>query len=184
MGILGDTDSYYAGHECYKFTEKLIRNGKEILIVSPYIDAYYAKFLNENSSGRRIKVISSSLDPEAKKILKRKKPLGMLLAVLVIIFSISYLAYSFKFYYPSFLALSAFLVLLSLVFFSTKKYNIELKTPSEFVHAKMYINESEAIHGSANLTFNGMHRNIEHIEIVRAKNKIANLKHEFFRLWN
>lgn len=183
MGILGNADSYYAGHECYKFTEKLIQNGKEILIVSPYIDAYYAKFLNENSGGRKIKVISSSMDPEAKRILGRKKPLGLLLSVLVILLSVDYLAYTAGLSYPLFLIPSVFLGLLSLFLFNSKRYNIELKTPSEFIHAKMYINESEAIHGSANLTYNGMHRNIEHIEIVRGRDKVARLRSEFFRLW-
>jgi phosphatidylserine/phosphatidylglycerophosphate/cardiolipin synthase-like enzyme len=183
MGVLGGPDSYYAGHECYKFTERLIQNGKEILIVSPYIDAYYAKFLIEKSGSRRIRVISSSMDPKAKKILEKKRPVGMLLSILVIILSLDYLSYASRLYFSLFAVPSILLIILSLLLFKSRRYSIEVKTPAEFVHAKMYISENEAIHGSANLTYNGMHKNLEHIEVVREKEKVARLRDEFFRLW-
>lgn len=184
MGIFGNANSYYSGKECYKFVEGLILSGKEILIVSPYIDAYYARFLVENSAGRKMRIVSSSLDPEARKILGRKKPLGLLLAGMAIVLGLDYLSYSFG-------VLSWWLILFSIAVIATylslfrfKRYEIELKIPREFVHVKLYLNEREAIHGSANLTYNGMHKNVEHIEVIREKEKVERLRDEFSRLWD
>lgn len=184
MASPSDTNSYYAGQQCYKPVEKLISEGKEILIVSPYIDAYYAKFLIEKSADQKIRIISSSMDSEAKKILKRKRPLGLLLAGLVIVFSLDYLTYTLGMLSSALDLLSTIVILSCLLLFKFKKYKIEIKIPKEFVHAKMYLNEREAIHGSANLTYNGMHKNVEHIEIILEKEKVEKLREEFFRLWN
>jgi phosphatidylserine/phosphatidylglycerophosphate/cardiolipin synthase-like enzyme len=184
MASPGNPNSYYIGQECYKPVEKLISDGKEVLIVSPYMDSYYAKFLIEKASGRKIRIISSSMDSEAMKILKRKRPLGPLLAGLVIILSLDYLAYTVGKFSFGFGFLSLLLVISCLLIFKFKKYEVEVKIPREFVHAKMYINEREAIHGSANLTYNGMHKNVEHIEVTREKERVEKLREEFFRLWN
>ncbi|HUB92346.1 MAG TPA: phospholipase D-like domain-containing protein [Candidatus Saccharimonadales bacterium] len=183
MGILGGNDSYYTGRECYRFAERLIREGREILIVSPYIDEYYARFLSDNSGGKRIRIISSSMDQKARKLLGKGRPLGALLYALVIILALDYLAYREGVFSAMLALLSAAIFLLGLAVFASKKKDIEIRTPVEFVHAKMYINEREAIHGSANLTYNGMHRNVEQIEMIRESGKVERLREEFFRLW-
>lgn len=183
MGFLKDPSSFYSGQQCYKYTERLILNGKRILIVSPYIDPYYAKFLSENSGGKKIRVLSSSMDPEAMKILGRRKPLGLLLAVLVIILSSDYLAYSSGLSSILIAIPSVLLILSSFLFFSQSNRDIEVKVPRTFVHAKMYISENAAIHGSANLTYSGMHRNVEHIEITRDLSQVERLRREFQEMW-
>jgi phosphatidylserine/phosphatidylglycerophosphate/cardiolipin synthase-like enzyme len=62
--------------------------------------------------------------------------------------------------------------------------NIMLKTTGEdFVHEKLYISDSMAIIGSANLTYNGTHKNIEHIEIIRDRGEIDELKRHFNSMW-
>ncbi|MDE1811173.1 MAG: hypothetical protein KGH66_03965, partial [Candidatus Micrarchaeota archaeon] len=53
----------------------------------------------------------------------------------------------------------------------------------KFVHEKLYIGESTAITGSANLTFNGMHKNIEHIETTADPRKVQELTRHFDELW-
>lgn len=183
MGLFGKPD-YYSGQQCYKFAEGLIRRGREILIVSPYIDGYYARFLMENSDGKKIKILSSSMDPEAKRILRRKKPLGMLSAVSLLVLSVDYLSLTARLLTIFVIVVSAIILAVALVAFKLKKYEMEVKVPRGFVHAKMYISENEAIHGSANLTYSGMHKNVEHIEVIREREKIEMLRKEFYRLWD
>src|SRR5271157_2748957 len=53
----------YSGSDSYKFVDKLIKSGSgEMLVVSPYIDNYYARVLLRASRRRRFRVITS---PEA-----------------------------------------------------------------------------------------------------------------------
>ena len=87
--------------------------------------------------------------------------------------------FSSAFALASFAAAFAYL-LISLS--SCKK--IRLKAPKEFVHAKMYVGDETAIEGSANLTYNGMHKNVEQISVTRNEKKIAELKEQFWKLWN
>ncbi|MGC8671522.1 MAG: phospholipase D-like domain-containing protein, partial [Candidatus Micrarchaeia archaeon] len=63
------------------------------------------------------------------------------------------------------------------------KKGIAVKVPKEFVHAKLYIGEAEALEGSANLTFSGMHKNIEQLRLVKSEEEIKALKAEFDKLW-
>ena len=37
--------------------------------------------------------------------------------------------------------------------------------------------------GSANLTYSGMHKNIEHIEVIKEGDRIAELEKHFRQLW-
>jgi len=63
--------------------------------------------------------------------------------------------------------------------------NIEVRVSGgPFVHEKIYIGSDTAITGSANLTYSGMHRNIEHIEITHDPERIAELGRHFNGLWN
>ena len=63
--------------------------------------------------------------------------------------------------------------------------NITVKTTGEdFVHEKLYISDTVAIVGSANLTYAGMHKNVEHIQMVDDKNEITELKEHFNSLWS
>lgn len=176
-------NTYYAGSNCYRYAEKLIKKGREVLIISPYIDEYYAKFLIENGKGKRIRIISSSIGNEAKRILSRKKPVGMLIAVFVAVLSLNCLLYlAFKLTTPM-LVMSIMLLLASSLIFIGTKYDIIVKTPKNFVHSKMYIAENSVIHGSANLTYRGMHKNTEQIEIVNEQGMVERLRGEFLRLW-
>ncbi|MDE1846217.1 MAG: phospholipase D family protein [Candidatus Micrarchaeota archaeon] len=176
----------YSGKECHRYVERLIKEGKSLLIVSPYIDSYYAKFLLANSRGKTIRVLSSSIDSRAKSLLtKGKFPTGMaLFAVWVLLLDVLlYLLglFGYAIYASALLAMLLILLLLSL---GKRPKNIALKIPGEFVHAKMYLSEGRAINGSANLTYSGMHKNVEHIEIIEDETQRRELEAQFWKIWN
>ncbi len=176
-------DTSYTGNQCYRYVDKLIRDGKEVLIVSPYLDAHYARFLRENAGGKKIRILSSAMDPDAGRIIRQGRRPGILSAVLLILFSSGYLAYSSGI---SLLLLASALlpiVLLLFLMYRSGGNSIEVRIPKGFVHAKIYVSENEAISGSANLTYSGMHRNTEHIEISGSGERLERLRKEFQDLW-
>ncbi|MEM3199718.1 MAG: phospholipase D-like domain-containing protein [Candidatus Micrarchaeaceae archaeon] len=167
----------YSGPDSFKFVERLFRRERRLLISSPYICAYYAKMLLRISSRKRIYLITSKepkSNAEALKYLSRKNPFR-LWAYLAAIAAV-----------PAFFAsiyLSAAFLLLAIALFA-KKSNLRIKFASASVHEKLYIGENEAIVGSANLTYSGMHSNIEHIEIIKDKEEIEKITRHFYKLWN
>ncbi len=53
-----------------------------------------------------------------------------------------------------------------------------------FVHAKIYIADNErAISGSANLTYSGLHSNVESLSIAETKEEVQQIEMEFRRIW-
>lgn len=175
----------YSGSSSHIHIDRLLREGREISIVSPYIDNYYAKIIRGMSRDRRFMIIASSIDPEARRSLGK----GLPLLDLSVAFA-AWLAVSCAFYYllhsPAYLLgiLLIFLIYVELkLLFFTGTRNIRLKVPRDFVHAKMYLSERQAIVGSANLTYKGTHRNVEHIEVTSDPGKVASLRKDFGRLW-
>ncbi|MGC8710705.1 MAG: phospholipase D-like domain-containing protein [Candidatus Micrarchaeia archaeon] len=181
----------YSGTNSYKYVEPLIRRGRRILIVSPYIDPYYARFLLKHSKGREIDIISSSIDKRAEKLLTKGNFPGTLLSLLVIFAGLSYLAFATGsgIIMPKYLPLSLlFATLVLAVAFSyrlkrRRPKGIRLKIPREFVHVKLYVNERTAISGSANLTYRGMHKNVEHLQISNSEKESKEAARSFWGLW-
>lgn len=181
----------YSGTDSYKYVEKLIKQGKQVFIVSPYIDLYYAKFLLRHSAGKHISIISSSIDSKAERLLSRGSFPGKTLAMLIILAGLDYLTYEIGIGISALLGLLPVLIfitiLLAVVFAyklrHSKPEGIKLKIPKEFVHAKFYVNEKTAISGSANLTYRGMHKNVEHLQINYGKREIDSLLDDFRSLW-
>ena len=170
------------GSDSYKYVEPLIMKGKEICIVSPYVDSYYANFLSRNSDGRRIYLISSSMDKEAEKILGRKFSLIRFIIFIILSAAELYAGVFFGLYVYTFIAVA--LTLLVGYFASiVGNKNIHIVMPKKFVHAKMYISDNEAIAGSANLTYRGMHKNVEIIEIMRDSDSINSMQKTFWKMW-
>jgi phosphatidylserine/phosphatidylglycerophosphate/cardiolipin synthase-like enzyme len=174
--------SYY-GQNSHKHIEKLLKNEKNLLIISPYLDDYYANYIIQNSRGKNVHIISSSIKQSAAKRLTENRMRGMAMftlliaAINIVLFSLDIFALYF--------AISSFVVLLVLFLSSLlPKRKIYLKIPKEFVHTKMYVGDRTAIEGSANLTYNGMHKNIERISITHNSAKISESKREFWKLWN
>ena len=177
------TSSYY-GKEAYKHVDKLLNSERKVLIVSPYIDDYYASYLVERSPGRSFHIISSSISGVAAKKLSRTG-LGNALTSTFLSISVNWLILLLGHFNP-YLAFTTIGAGMLLVAYSLVHRNsIYLKIPKNFVHAKMYIGDKMAIEGSANQsTYAGMHKNIESIRVISDQKEINELKHSFWALWN
>ncbi len=179
--MLGKKRSF-SGSSSYRHVEPFIRNGRDICIVSPYIDPYYAGFLARISRGRRIRIISSSIGKEAAALLGKRLSVGRFAAFLLIAVAELYVGIALSVYTYS---LAAVLITLSAgyILSNVRNRGIELLIPKEFIHAKMYITEKGAITGSANLTYRGMHKNVEMIEITDDEEEIKGMRDTFYKMW-
>jgi len=180
----------YSGDSSYRYVDELIKNGDdELLIVSPYISNYYIRMLVKKSGNKLIRIVTSKSSLGYKGTSIRNYLTNSVrgymkaIAFMALLEAISiYLKFN---YTTAILAV----ILLIMVLLAYRKYkktdsNIKVKVAKDkFVHEKLYIGSDMAIVGSANLTFNGMHRNVEHIDIIRSKDQIDRLKTHFESLW-
>lgn len=182
IGIMGRRNVQYSGRSCYRHVDRLIRRGRRILIVSPYVDDYYAKFLLANSQGKEIWLLSSSIEKSVRRRLDGRLPVAKIVLGTAIVAMVEYALVAigspaiYLVLYPLLMAAALYVIILP--------RRIRLKVPKSFVHAKLYISEKEAVRGSANLTYRGMHSNIEHIEVVRDRREIGSMEKDFWRLWS
>ncbi len=176
---LGNT--YYYGSDTYRYINDLIGKGGEVLIVSPYVDRYYAKLILEKSRGRKFYLISSSMEGDVLRMFNGGSRLWIpaylglsiiLLGLLLFIGAMGML-----------LMLSTAPILIGIIKNAGKGSGVRLKVPKQFVHAKMYISEGMAITGSANLTYKGTHKNVEQINVIYNRPDIERLKNQFWRMW-
>jgi hypothetical protein len=173
----------YCGSESYKHVDRLLKDEREVLIVSPYIDDYYAEFLLRHSDGKTFHILSSSMKESAARKLRSSRLPGALAINLAVLLVNAMFLYAGRL----FLLFSAITLSLSSLYLASailSRNRIYLKTPKGFIHAKMYVGNSAAIEGSANLTYPGMHRNIEQISMTNEGKRISEMKREFWRLWN
>lgn len=186
FGIFRKESESHSGNDTYRYVEPMLRKARELCIVSPYIDSYYARFLLGNLRGKKIYLISSSMDPRARALLAGKRDRTSLLVYAFIILALDYLSAATGIYLGYVLAASGVALAVIAYMLATAKRikGLSIKVPSSFVHAKMYVSESTGIEGSANLTYKGMHSNIEHISITRSGSEVERLRKEFFGLWN
>jgi phosphatidylserine/phosphatidylglycerophosphate/cardiolipin synthase-like enzyme len=173
----------YCGSESYRHVDRLLKDEREVLIVSPYIDDYYAEFLLRHSGGKTFRILSSSMkESAAKKLRSSRIPGALALNLIILIVNVMFL-YAGKLS-SLFSAITFSLSLLYLASAFLSRNRIYIRTPKAFIHAKMYVGNSAAIEGSANLTYPGMHRNIEQISMTKEGKRISEMKREFWRLWN
>ena len=186
MGLLSlfreRTSSYY-GKRAHKYVDKLLKEEKNLLIISPFIDDYYASYLAAHAHGKRRYIISSSIKSSAAKKL-RKNNVGSALAAEFIAVSVNWLILllsgpNVPFAFAS-IGFGAILIAYSLV----HRNMIYLKVPKEFVHAKLYVGDRVAVEGSANLTYAGMHKNIEGVRLIKDQKEVEDRKRQFWTLWN
>lgn len=178
-GSLGNI--YYYGSETYKYINRVIDNKGEILIVSPYVDGYYAEIICRKSRGRKFYIISSSVEDD---VLRRLR--GRSLQWLIAYLGLSAILLGFLL----FISVSGILLLIAPIPFivgiiktARNPPGVILKVPKKFVHAKMYISDGVAITGSTNLTYAGTHKNVEQISIIYNKADIGRLKDQFWSMW-
>ncbi len=175
-------NSYY-GSESFRHVEKLMSKEKDLLIVSPYIDDYYANYISNRARRKSFHIISSSIKAStARKLHGSKLPSAFGATFLITILNIFLAQLGVFNIYFTFLSLG-FGIALILYAFSSRN-SIYLKVPRSFVHVKMYIGNSSAIEGSANLTYAGLHKNIERINMISDPGEVAELKRQFWNMWN
>ncbi len=185
----------YSGNESYKYIEPLVSNDDRYLfIVSPFISKSYIKKLIKISSRKEIKVITSkeAASSETAKVYRAKGYTKYIFYAAFIIVVISLMFYLLRMMillsiaiYAAALAVALLIVFLAFNKHPKKRSHIEFKfVEGKFVHEKLYIGEDEAITGSANFTYSGLHRNIEHIEIVHEKKRVKELADHFYSMWN
>ena len=174
----------YNGNESYRYVERAIDEAEELLIVSPYIDTYYAKFIAQRSKGKKVRIISSSIESAAKM------EIGGSIGLKGFFYFISSLFFAGLALYLTHINIVlvgvAYALLLAAAVplgLKMKGTAVEIKHPKKFVHAKMYISDTLAIVGSANLTYRGMHSNIEHLEIITDRERIGELQRIFWKIW-
>ncbi|MGC8647509.1 MAG: phospholipase D-like domain-containing protein [Candidatus Micrarchaeia archaeon] len=168
----------YSGSNTFKYIDKLIRRSKSLLIISPFIGNYYAEMLAK--SGKRALVITSDDTLRKVKALRKgRRNYAKVVAYFVVLDALIFYLHMLAF------GIAVLLILIAIVFLAIySKANIVVKSTGKmFVHEKMYIGDKEAIIGSANLTFSGTHRNIEHIEIIDDMQRIEELRRHFYDLW-
>lgn len=176
-------DSSYSGKESYKYVDRILKGEKNLMIVSPYIDEYYANYLVNHARGKRIRILSSSMHAGAARRLRGRNVWpAVRFSMLVAAFNIMFFLFGLQFL--AFLAVSSAAAVLYLALSLVGKRDISLRVPKDFVHAKMYIGDSVAAEGSANLTYAGMHQNVEHMDVIYDRKRIADLRRQFSRMWD
>ncbi len=174
---------HHTGSDCYKYVDRLIKSSGELMMVSPFVDKYYAEFLRRNSRHKKILLLSSSIDRSAQKALGRR-PHPLAFAAMAVILAVLCLSeYYAGVLTPVNILASAFLISVLAFFLLGGKPNVDVRRPEGFVHMKLYLSERQAIQGSANLTYSGMHRNVEHIEVINNPEVIDQLREDFLKLW-
>jgi phosphatidylserine/phosphatidylglycerophosphate/cardiolipin synthase-like enzyme len=187
MGILNlfsPEDSSYSGKDSYRYVERVLKSEKNLMIVSPYIDDYYAGYLVKHSRGKRIRILSSSMQPGASRRLRKGRNLvpAVRFSLLAAAFNVAFFLLGIQFL--AFLIVTSAIAVLFLALSLRRNRNISVRVPKGFVHAKMYVGDSVAVEGSANLTYAGMHNNVEHIDVIHDRKRIGDLKRQFAAMWD
>ena len=180
----------YSGNSSYKYVEHLFKTSKSIDIITPYLGLYYARMLVDFAGkGKRIRaIIASGQDTNSETIryLKHNVRGNIGYAGIAAVSFLLFIAlYLYGLPYESIIFLAIFL--LTAVLASRRgptKGIITVRYAPMFVHEKIYVGDSKAITGSANLTYSGMHKNTEYLEIIGDANKAKALGKHFNTLWN
>ncbi len=169
----------YSGNNAYKHIDRLLKKERRLFIATPFISIGYAKLLKRLSARKRIYLVTTKRHKEnaaAIRYLKKgnlsKKALALLLLAIAVAsgFYSIYIACALGFC-AAFAYYSAH---------GSVKVRFLEKKP---LHEKLYIGKNRAIVGSANLTFSGTRRNIEHLEIITDRNEIRKISKHFYELW-
>lgn len=182
-----DAVTGYEGADSYKHVDPLLNDrGTRLMLISPYVSPYYARMLLRVARRKRIRLITSDskININALKVMhagSRPAYAKAMLYLLVLAVALYYFGLA-AFAIAASAAFAALLILL--LDASRNKSPIDVKVMGKvFVHEKAYISDSRAVVGSANLTYAGMHKNIEHIEVIEDPAEISRLASHFEQLW-
>ncbi len=179
----------YSGSESYREVERLLRESPELSIVTPYIGLGYMKLLASYSRKKPVRLITTHSPPNAPAIDYLEARPGIVFAkigLFSVLLAAAAFVLRFQFYVAVFgLAAAALFVVSAMNAFGKVHPKVNVRfARNVFVHEKLYIGRDEAIVGSANLTYPGMHKNVEHIECITDPQGIAMLKSHFNGLWS
>ncbi len=177
----------YSGSDTHRHIDRLINDNSSVLkVVSPFITPDYAGMLQRVSKRKRVYILTSraqsakqdeaiSIMQSKRRVMSYKIILGLALVLLGTI--------ALKLFLYSAISAAA-LVLAAALWLRRPRSNLRLKVvTSRFIHEKLYLSDRSAIVGSANLTYAGTHKNIEHIEIIDDRARINELSEHFDELW-
>ncbi len=185
--MFGDKEKneHYYGSDTHKYINDMIKSTKKMYVISPYLDNYYAGIIASRSPTTEFYIISSSLENAAKTRLVGSSALPMILLSLVLSFMVLYLELMLGLRGYALLTCTMPLIFSMISRFAKSRSmgRIHLKVPKQFVHAKMYISDKQAISGSVNMTYKGTHSNVEHIEITRNPQEVEILREQFWKMW-
>lgn len=188
-----ESGTSYSGDSSYRIVDALIRNGdRELLIVSPYISNYYSRMMLGMPRWKRVRIITSDSSMRYRDSLLRgmRRPFNpgryyRFFAYVVLMQAVALYMRFVGVAVAIFLFMGAAAAALLFWHRRNPNGNIEVRViDRKFVHEKLYIAESEAVVGSANLTYRGMHKNIEHVEAIDDPARVAELRRHFESLWN
>jgi phosphatidylserine/phosphatidylglycerophosphate/cardiolipin synthase-like enzyme len=185
----GDQATGYSGSSSYMYIEPLISGrGRTLRVICPFISARYAKLLVGQSARKEVSVITSNsnISADAVRIMKRGKRFPYLtLSAYFIILSIMIAALRLYLAELVLVPITALIVGITAAHYARpSKQRINVRVASEsFVHEKIYLGDDHAVVGSANLTYSGLHKNVEHIEVIRDSAKLSQMSRHFEELW-
>ena len=180
----------HAGSESYKYVEPILKDpSAELLVISPYMSMGYAKMLVGLGKRKRVRVITSQYSERVSDYISHRSKYvlyGYAKACLAFLIA-AFVSLYFSIYLAGFAAL-ALLGLSALVAFIryklSKNSDIEIGISyDKFIHEKAYISQSAAAIGSANLTYSGLRKNVERVEVITDPERIKSLRSHFFDLW-
>ena len=186
----GDRSEGYSGSDSYLYVEKLIHGrGRSLSIICPFISPSYARVLVKESARKEVRVITSNskITSEAVSIMRKGRGYGAYLKFLAYVTALCVILFIIGLYIFA-LALVPFVAMaiaLAAVFrAASKSRRIKVKVGNErFIHEKIYLADDYAIVGSANLTYSGLHKNVEHIEVIHDGEKLSQMGRHFEELW-
>ncbi len=177
-----------SGSDTHRIVDALLKDdSRELLVITPYLDLFYARVLAKLSSRKRIFILTSRapVNSAALKELSRYNPWRVLkmAAYLAVLSGILVFLRLYGFA-ALFLAMVGFALAYAAWKSGTGRRNMHLKvTRGRLVHEKIYISEKGVVTGSSNLTFNGTRRNVEHVDYTDDERKVAELRAHFWKLW-
>ncbi len=187
MRGLPESDAQHSGSDCHRYIDALIRGSGDLDVVSPYISRGYAEMLARHAARHRVRVITSGArQNDGAMVVFRGggagwKKAAAFLALLAAISAALGLWYAMAIT----TAMAIVAVAAAVAARSRRVANLRVKVSRNvFIHEKLYICEAAAISGSANLTFSGTRRNLEHIDIAVSMERVDALRRHFEELWS
>jgi phosphatidylserine/phosphatidylglycerophosphate/cardiolipin synthase-like enzyme len=178
----------YEGVDTYKFIDPLLNDGGRTLsLITPFISTYYSRKLLAVAGRKRVRLITSGSDINKKALgMIHAGRRGVYLRVLLYLFALSALLFYFNLILFAVGVSAAFAAVLALMILTlTGRKAVEVRVVRHlFIHEKAYISETMAITGSANLTYSGTHKNLEHIDVIDDAQEIKRLSEHFEKLWS